>query len=161
MLYLLLCFFFASRRRHTRCALVTGVQTCALPICLPYTGSPQPGGTPSATTATRAPTESPDLRRASMNVSSSCTCAASGQKNGLSSTALQSCEHRTTSPLCTRCPTTHTPKRSSSHFSTIPATATRIVDSPADDTSPPRRTLVTIHPPEYRRVRKEFVRPCT
>src|SRR3546814_2820807 len=27
-------FFFASRRRHTRCALVTGVQTCALPICL-------------------------------------------------------------------------------------------------------------------------------
>src|SRR3546814_5880814 len=26
-----LCFF-SSRRRHTRCALVTGVQTCALPI---------------------------------------------------------------------------------------------------------------------------------
>src|SRR3546814_5959878 len=25
-------FFFPSRRRHTRCALVTGVQTCALPI---------------------------------------------------------------------------------------------------------------------------------
>src|SRR3546814_17446247 len=36
-LYLLLMgfifFFFSSRRRHTRCALVTGVQTCALPIC--------------------------------------------------------------------------------------------------------------------------------
>src|SRR3546814_20737157 len=29
-------FFFSSRRRHTSCALVTGVQTCALPI------SPQP-----------------------------------------------------------------------------------------------------------------------
>src|SRR3546814_2595630 len=29
----MLCFFFfASRRRQTRCALVTGVQTCALPI---------------------------------------------------------------------------------------------------------------------------------
>src|SRR3546814_9451540 len=29
-----LCFFFfSSRRRHTICALVTGVQTCALPIC--------------------------------------------------------------------------------------------------------------------------------
>src|SRR3546814_21024758 len=28
----LLWFFFSSRRRHTRCALVTGVQTCALPI---------------------------------------------------------------------------------------------------------------------------------
>src|SRR3546814_2237709 len=27
-----LCFFLSSRRRHTRCALVTGVQTCALPI---------------------------------------------------------------------------------------------------------------------------------
>src|SRR3546814_14359045 len=26
--------FFESRRRHTRCALVTGVQTCALPILL-------------------------------------------------------------------------------------------------------------------------------
>src|SRR3546814_7932316 len=29
-------FFFSSRRRHTRCALVTGVQTCALPICSMY-----------------------------------------------------------------------------------------------------------------------------
>src|SRR3546814_18972563 len=28
----MLLFFFSSRRRHTRCALVTGVQTCALPI---------------------------------------------------------------------------------------------------------------------------------
>src|SRR3546814_3380474 len=28
----ILLFFFSSRRRHTRCALVTGVQTCALPI---------------------------------------------------------------------------------------------------------------------------------
>src|SRR3546814_15662363 len=27
-----LLFFFSSRRRHTRCALVTGVQTCAVPI---------------------------------------------------------------------------------------------------------------------------------
>src|SRR3546814_19526734 len=30
--YVLRFFFFSSRRRHTRCALVTGVQTCALPI---------------------------------------------------------------------------------------------------------------------------------
>src|SRR3546814_9562514 len=38
-----LFFFFSSRRRHTRCALVTGVQTCALPICAPvqlYRGGP-------------------------------------------------------------------------------------------------------------------------
>src|SRR3546814_9947142 len=34
MFYCFFCifFFFSSRRRHTRCALVTGVQTCALPI---------------------------------------------------------------------------------------------------------------------------------
>src|SRR3546814_13404159 len=31
----MLLFFFSSRRRHTRCALVTGVQTCALPIYNP------------------------------------------------------------------------------------------------------------------------------
>src|SRR3546814_2185857 len=30
--FILFLFFFSSRRRHTRCALVTGVQTCALPI---------------------------------------------------------------------------------------------------------------------------------
>src|SRR3546814_8878660 len=29
-------FFFSSRRRHTSCALVTGVQTCALPIWIRY-----------------------------------------------------------------------------------------------------------------------------
>src|SRR3546814_8454597 len=32
-----LFFFFSSRRRHTRCALVTGVQTCALPISSGFT----------------------------------------------------------------------------------------------------------------------------
>src|SRR3546814_14799798 len=39
-----LCFF-SSRRRHTRCALVTGVQTCALPISLRLTSvaKPKPG----------------------------------------------------------------------------------------------------------------------
>src|SRR3546814_5909362 len=31
-------FFFSSRRRHTRCALVTGVQTCALPISVKTLG---------------------------------------------------------------------------------------------------------------------------
>src|SRR3546814_9404352 len=35
-------FFFSSRRRHTRCALVTGVQTCALPISFRYPAF-QPG----------------------------------------------------------------------------------------------------------------------
>src|SRR3546814_10394989 len=32
-------FFFSSRRRHTRCALVTGVQTCALPISCPVSAT--------------------------------------------------------------------------------------------------------------------------
>src|SRR3546814_956478 len=33
---MLFFFFFSSRRRHTSCALVTGVQTCALPIYSAY-----------------------------------------------------------------------------------------------------------------------------
>src|SRR3546814_1591355 len=33
MICVMFVFVFSSRRRHTRCALVTGVQTCALPIC--------------------------------------------------------------------------------------------------------------------------------
>src|SRR3546814_7897689 len=46
------CFFFSSRRRNTSCALVTGVQTCALPILsgapasygdVPKLGPPLPG----------------------------------------------------------------------------------------------------------------------
>src|SRR3546814_4075711 len=37
-------FFFSSRRRHTRCALVTGVQTCALPICTAWSVSIGSGG---------------------------------------------------------------------------------------------------------------------
>src|SRR3546814_10138197 len=36
-------FFFSSRRRHTRCALVTGVQTCALPISPESDRSPEAG----------------------------------------------------------------------------------------------------------------------
>src|SRR3546814_7275298 len=35
-------FFFSSRRRHTRCALVTGVQTCALPILPSRPGTEPP-----------------------------------------------------------------------------------------------------------------------
>src|SRR3546814_3441104 len=39
LFYFILVFFFSSRRRHTRCALVTGVQTCALPISPHHAGS--------------------------------------------------------------------------------------------------------------------------
>src|SRR3546814_4634906 len=53
-LFLLVFFFLSSRRRHTRCALVTGVQTCALPIssaatcsrsCAPHPKRPAPAST--------------------------------------------------------------------------------------------------------------------
>src|SRR3546814_7262215 len=44
MLGVMYLFFFSSRRRHTRCALVTGVQTCALPICRPVTAFATPSG---------------------------------------------------------------------------------------------------------------------
>src|SRR3546814_17891713 len=44
VLFLYFCsFFFSSRRRHTRCALVTGVQTCALPITLMKNPMSDPG----------------------------------------------------------------------------------------------------------------------
>src|SRR3546814_15620523 len=39
-------FFFSSRRRHTRCALVTGVQTCALPISRPPDAQANPASFP-------------------------------------------------------------------------------------------------------------------
>src|SRR3546814_5605801 len=45
-------FFFSSRRRHTRCALVTGVQTCALPI---YAGRMPPDTSTSADAAREPP----------------------------------------------------------------------------------------------------------
>src|SRR3546814_1865311 len=57
-------FFFSSRRRHTRCALVTGVQTCALPIwalstsacfhATAATGCAAPASIPSASCSTAA-----------------------------------------------------------------------------------------------------------
>src|SRR3546814_8576553 len=47
------CFFFSSRRRHTRCALVTGVQTCALPISHPTNASKSESG--SGAEGTRSP----------------------------------------------------------------------------------------------------------
>src|SRR3546814_12980664 len=44
-------FLFTSRSRHTRCALVTGVQTCARPIsiapCSTPCARPGPKGSPS------------------------------------------------------------------------------------------------------------------
>src|SRR3546814_7671722 len=50
-------FFFSSRRRHTRCALVTGVQTCALPISLRKVVCTPPRS--SGVVAVRAPINPP------------------------------------------------------------------------------------------------------
>src|SRR3546814_6082026 len=47
-----LLVYFSSRRRHTRCALVTGVQTCALPICSVWRA---PDRTPVITAAAALP----------------------------------------------------------------------------------------------------------
>src|SRR3546814_7123094 len=48
-----LYFFFSSRRRHTSCALVTGVQTCALPISARLVDIPIIGETRRAEAANR------------------------------------------------------------------------------------------------------------
>src|SRR3546814_2933665 len=51
-----LYFFFSSRRRHTRCALVTGVQTCALPIwSAPTPPAPSAAAAPDHRHAPTAP----------------------------------------------------------------------------------------------------------
>src|SRR3546814_10497145 len=44
-------FFFSSRRRHTRCALVTGVQTCALPISAAEAGTDDRTNAPASAAA--------------------------------------------------------------------------------------------------------------
>src|SRR3546814_2881266 len=48
-------FFFSSRRRHTRCALVTGVQTCALPISTSASEGDERAAEPDEDTTDRAP----------------------------------------------------------------------------------------------------------
>src|SRR3546814_2276137 len=69
-----LCFFFSSRRRHTRCALVTGVQTCALPISARPRGSCGP--TTQETPGFRMPAFSKAIRSEERRVGKECvsTC---------------------------------------------------------------------------------------
>src|SRR3546814_4732123 len=57
-------FFFSSRRRHTRCALVTGVQTCALPIWEDFENVPvTTGGVPVLLGEVARVRRGPTLRR--------------------------------------------------------------------------------------------------
>src|SRR3546814_4138877 len=53
-------FFFSSRRRHTRCALVTGVQTCALPISTFH--FPESGANVVTTDSTDWATDCPEYK---------------------------------------------------------------------------------------------------
>src|SRR3546814_10810467 len=46
MFICIFCFCFSSRRLHTSCALVTGVQTCALPILSAEIEAAQAAGDP-------------------------------------------------------------------------------------------------------------------
>src|SRR3546814_8708586 len=64
IVFLLLFVFFTGRRRHTRCALVTGVQTCALPICFPPSAA-LPGGQPQASQGRQSGLYSPGKADAS------------------------------------------------------------------------------------------------
>src|SRR3546814_16967503 len=72
-------FFFSSRRRHTRCALVTGVQTCALPISV--VASPSIARSVSLTEQPRHNTDA-----------GPCTAIAVGARNSRSQNALAACE---------------------------------------------------------------------
>src|SRR3546814_721735 len=72
VMWLCMClyfFFFSSRRRHTRCALVTGVQTCALPILIPYADESLPGLVARATREHVLEMTSVVLRRAGLRLS--------------------------------------------------------------------------------------------
>src|SRR3546814_3258995 len=62
-------FFLSSRRRNTRWALVTGVQTCALPICYDLDGKTErlPRGTTTANLAERIPAGATNVRTAESN----------------------------------------------------------------------------------------------
>src|SRR3990167_2498687 len=119
-------------------ALMLIIAAASSASSLPYTGSPQPGGTLVATTSTRAPTESPDLRKASMKASISPTWLASGQKKGLASMADASKLRGTMSAICETWPRMAMPWRSASHLRAITAAATRMVVSRAELRPPPR-----------------------
>src|SRR3546814_4818418 len=72
-LCILVLFFFSGRRRHTRCALVTGVQTCALPISPSPCSSDRPheyrpaAPCPSCVGSRRSPRRNCGSRHSSMD----------------------------------------------------------------------------------------------
>src|SRR5213078_5028441 len=63
-------FFFSSRRRHTRFELVTGVQTCALPIWRLFRGSGPPAM--RRTAVQRRPSQKSKMRSEERRVGKEC-----------------------------------------------------------------------------------------
>src|SRR3546814_721478 len=86
LMFSLVFFFFSSRRRHTRCALVTGVQTCALPICRnegpgPSLPDPRVPALGSLGLSARAPAAA-HIRAALSDDDSRCDGRRSGDRHG-------------------------------------------------------------------------------
>src|SRR3546814_6608866 len=82
MINCLCIFFFSSRRRHTRCALVTGVQTCALPILVVVAASTlvrERSGSDDTTTELAGPTDTTDTTTGEVTT----TSAGTGQPSSM------------------------------------------------------------------------------
>src|SRR3546814_17130625 len=81
-------FFFSSRRRHTRGALVTGVQTCALPICASPCSPPTTWSTRSSCTKRLAAPRCHRCRASSACRSTSCCAWPKDRKSVVSGTSV-------------------------------------------------------------------------
>src|SRR3546814_9703802 len=99
-LIVVLCVFFSSRRRHTRCALVTGVQTCALPIFLLPPGQPQGrrgrgarGVLPRAAARVRRPVPLRDRRYRRTGQAQGTACTAATGRAGAHARAARGADH--------------------------------------------------------------------
>src|SRR3546814_4973716 len=84
-MYVLCICFFSSRRRHTRCALVTGVQTCALPISTLSAHPPRPAdlARPGKAATEKKATPEPEVRATIMRGDQQFPAAATPPKTEL------------------------------------------------------------------------------
>src|SRR3546814_10446313 len=82
-----LLFFFSIRRRHTRCALVTGVQTCALPISL-ICEEPKVGPHRAAMRARVAGMLQVDPHRVSIKATTTERLGFTGRREGIAAQAI-------------------------------------------------------------------------
>src|SRR3546814_10423132 len=88
-------FFFSSSRRHTSCALVTGVETCALPICRRRRASASAAGcAKSPITATRATSSSTTRPASSSTPICRTTAAASSEERRVGEACVSTRRYR-------------------------------------------------------------------